>query len=119
MPHIDPRIVEQEITTYPDVKPVRHKLLLVNPCKEATIKAEVENTHQGWFHLSHEIERMGIEPCSFQQESRYDTRMYGLSCDMNKYFPKDNFPTPFIDQIVDDCVDCEVFYFMDGFFRYN
>jgi hypothetical protein len=40
-------------------------------------------------------------------------------CDLNKAFPKDNFPTPFIDQIVDECAGCEVFYFMDGFFGYN
>jgi hypothetical protein len=42
MPGIDPRIVEHEITTYPDAKPVRQKLHLVNPQKATTIKAEVE-----------------------------------------------------------------------------
>jgi hypothetical protein len=42
MPSIDPRIVEQEIKTYPDAKPVRQKLRLVNPKKATTIKAEVE-----------------------------------------------------------------------------
>jgi hypothetical protein len=42
MPGIDLRIVEHEITTYPNVKPVRQKLCPVNPRKEATIKAEVE-----------------------------------------------------------------------------
>jgi hypothetical protein len=36
--------------------------------------------------------------------------------DLNKSFPKDNFLTPFIDQIIDECVGSEVFYFMDGFF---
>jgi hypothetical protein len=36
-------------------------------------------------------------------------------CDMNKYFSKDNFPTPFIDHIVDECAGFEVFFFMDGF----
>jgi hypothetical protein len=38
---------------------------------------------------------------------------------MNKSCPKHNFPTPFIDQILDDCVGSEVFYFMDKFSRYN
>jgi hypothetical protein len=33
MPGIDPRIVEHEITTYPDAKPVRQKLHPVNPKK--------------------------------------------------------------------------------------
>jgi hypothetical protein len=29
--------------------------------------------------------------------------------DLNKDFLKDNFPTPFIDQIIDECVGCEAF----------
>ena len=39
--------------------------------------------------------------------------------DLNRAYPKDNFPTPFLDQILDECVGSEVFSFMDGFFRYN
>jgi hypothetical protein len=39
--------------------------------------------------------------------------------DLNKACPKDNFPTPFIDQIVDECTGCEDFSFMDGFSGYN
>jgi hypothetical protein len=42
MPGIDPKIVEHEITTYLDAKPVRQKLHLDNPRKVATIKVEVE-----------------------------------------------------------------------------
>jgi hypothetical protein len=42
MPGIDPKIVEHEITTYPDAKPVRQKLHPVNPRKAAAIKTEVE-----------------------------------------------------------------------------
>jgi hypothetical protein len=42
MPGIDPKIVEHEITTYPDAKLVRQKLHPVNPKKEAAIKIEVE-----------------------------------------------------------------------------
>jgi hypothetical protein len=38
---------------------------------------------------------------------------------LNKSCPKDNFPTPFIDQIVNECVGRKVFYFMDGFSGYN
>jgi len=38
---------------------------------------------------------------------------------LNKAYPKENYPTPFIDQIVDDCARCKVFMFMDGFSSYN
>jgi hypothetical protein len=39
--------------------------------------------------------------------------------DLRKDFLKDNFPTPFIAQIVDECASCEVFYFMNNFSKYN
>jgi hypothetical protein len=39
--------------------------------------------------------------------------------DLNKACPKDNFPMPFIDQIVIECTTCEGFYFMDVFSGYN
>ena len=40
-------------------------------------------------------------------------------CDLNCACPKDNFPTPFIDQILNECAGSEVFSFMDGFSGYN
>jgi hypothetical protein len=39
--------------------------------------------------------------------------------DLNHACPKDNFPTPFIDQIIDDCAGHEALSFMDGFSGYN
>ena len=39
--------------------------------------------------------------------------------DVNHACPKYNYPTPFIDQIIDDCVWCEIFSFMDRFSGYN
>jgi hypothetical protein len=39
--------------------------------------------------------------------------------DLNKACPKDNFPTPFIDQILDECAGSKFFSFMDGFLGYN
>ena len=39
--------------------------------------------------------------------------------DLNKACPKDNFPTPFIDQILGECAGSEDFSFMDGFSGYN
>ena len=49
MPGIDPKIVEHEIITYPDAKPVRQKLRPVNPRKAAAIKAEVEKLLKAGF----------------------------------------------------------------------
>jgi hypothetical protein len=39
--------------------------------------------------------------------------------DLNHTYPKDNFPTPFIDQIIDDFAGHEALSFMDSFSGYN
>jgi len=39
--------------------------------------------------------------------------------DINRACPKDNFPTPFIDQLIDECAGSEMYSFMDGFSGYN
>ena len=39
--------------------------------------------------------------------------------DVNISCPKENYPTPFIDQIIDDYAGCKIFSFMDGFSSYN
>ena len=38
--------------------------------------------------------------------------------DVNNACLEDNYPTLFIDQIIDDCAGCEIFSFMDGFYGY-
>ena len=39
--------------------------------------------------------------------------------DLNKACPKDNFPTPHIDQIIENYAGSVIFSFMDGFSGYN
>ena len=39
--------------------------------------------------------------------------------DINRACPKENYPTPYIDQIIDDCAGSKMFSFMDGFSGYN
>jgi hypothetical protein len=46
-------------------------------------------------------------------------RVYIDYRDMNGGCPKDNYRTPFVNQIVDKCAGNEIFSFMDGFFGYN
>ena len=49
MPGIDPRIVEHEIKTYPNAKPVQQHLHAVNPRKAPAIKAEIEKLLKAGF----------------------------------------------------------------------
>jgi hypothetical protein len=118
MPGIDPKIVEHEITTYPDAKPVRQKLRPVNPRKAAAIKSEVEKLLKAGFIYPIHLTQWVSNPVPVDKKQG-TIRVCTDFRDLNKACPKDNYPTPFIDQIIDECTGCEAFSFMDGFSSYN
>jgi hypothetical protein len=96
MPGIDPKIVEHEITMYPDAKPVRQKLRPVNPRKATAIKTEVEKLLKAGFIYPIQLTQWVSNPVPVDKKQ-------GTICvctdfhDLNKACPKDNYPTPFID----------------------
>jgi hypothetical protein len=118
MPGIDPKLVEHEITTYPDAKPVRQKLHLVNPKKAVAINIEVEKLLKAGFIYPIHLTQWVSNPMPVNKKQG-TIHVCTYFHDLNKACPKDNFPTPFIDQIIDECVDCEAFSFMYSFLGYN
>jgi hypothetical protein len=118
MPGIDPKIVEHEITTYHDAKLVRHKLHPVNSRKATAIKAEVEELLKVGFIYPIHLTQWVSNPIPVDKKQG-TIRVCIDFCDLNKACPKDNYPTPFIIHIIDECAGCEAFLFMDGFLGYN
>jgi hypothetical protein len=118
MPGIDPKIVEHEITTNLDAKPVRQKLCPVNPRKAAAIKAEVEKFLKAGFIYPIHLTQWVSNPMPVDKKQG-TIRVCTNFRDLNKACPKDNYPTLFIDQIIDECAGFEAFSFMDGFSGYN
>jgi len=118
MSGIDPSIVEHEIKTYPNAKHVQKKLRPVNLRKATTIKAEVEKLLNAGFIYPIPLTEWVSNLVPFDKKQG-NLRLCMDFRDMIKECPKDNFPTPFIDQILDECVGSEIFSFMDGFFWYN
>jgi hypothetical protein len=118
MPGIDPRIIEHDITTYLDAKPFRQKIHLVNPKKETTIKVEVEKLLKVDFIYPIQLTQSVSNPVPVNKK-KGTIHVCMEFHDLSKAYSKDNFPTPFIDHIVDECAGCEVFSFMDGFSGYN
>ena len=111
---IDPRIIEHEITTYPDAKMVRQKLRPINPRKATAIKAKVKKLLKVYFIYPVHLTQWMSKPVPVNKKQGTIHVCMDFH-DLNKACPKDNFPTPFIDQIVDECIGCEVFSFLDGF----
>ena len=115
---IDPSIVVHEIKTYPMARLVRKKLLQVHPRKVAAIKAKVEKVLKvGFIYPMPLIEWVSNTVPTTKKHGTI--RVRNDFRDLNKDFPKDNFPTPHIDQIMDNYVGSVIFSFMDGFFGYN
>jgi hypothetical protein len=118
MPGIDPRIVEHEIRNYPASKPIRQRLRVVNPRKAPTIKAEVDKLLNDGFIYPVPLIEWVSNPIPVNK-NQGTIRVCMEFCDLNKACPKDNFPTPFIDQILNECMRRKIFSFMDGFSGYN
>jgi hypothetical protein len=96
MPGINPKIVEHEMTTYPNAKPVRHKLHPVKPKKEAAIKVEVEKLLKVSFIYPIHLTQWALNPMP-NNKKQGTVRVCTDFHDLNKAYPKDNFSTPFID----------------------
>jgi hypothetical protein len=118
IPGIDPDIVVHEIKKYLDTKLVRKIFLPVHPRKVATIKIEVEKILKVGFAYPMALTDWvsNLVPINKKQGMIHVCVYYS---DINKSCPKENYPTPFISQIVDDCAWSEIFSLMDGFSYYN
>jgi hypothetical protein len=118
MSGIDPDIVIHEIKTYPDAKPVWQLLRPVHPRKAAAIKLEVEKLLKAGFIYPVALTDW-VSNLVLIDKKQGTIRVCVDYRDINKACPKDNFPTPFVDQIVDDCARRKIFSLMDGFSGYN
>jgi hypothetical protein len=96
MPGIDPSIVEHEIKTYLDARPVRQCLRAVNPRKAPAIKAEVEKLLNVGFIYPVPLTEWVSNPIPMNKKQGTIHVCMDFR-DLNKACPKDNFPTPFID----------------------
>lgn len=118
MPRIDPRIVVHEIQTYLEAHRVWLRLRPVYPQKVATIKSKFEKLLNVGFIYPVPLTKWVSNHVPITK--KHDTICICIDYrDLSRACPKDNYPTPFIDQIIDDCSSFEVFSFLDGFSGYN
>jgi hypothetical protein len=90
--------------------PIRQKQRPLHPSKLAAIKAQIDKLRATGFIYPIAYTSWVSNPVPINKKYFHD---------LNHAYPKDNFPTPFMDQIIDDCANHEDFFFMDGFSSYN
>ena len=118
IPGIDPLIVFHAIKTYLDAKSVYQKLRQVHRRKATTIKEEVEKLLKDGFIYPVPLTEWVSNNFPVNKKQGMIRVCIDFQ-DPNRACPKDNFPTPYIDQIIDNYARSIIFSFMDGFYGYN
>ena len=90
----------------------------MNPKKFIAIKEEVEKLLKAGFIYPIPLIEWVSNPVLVSKKQGTIWLFTDFS-DLNLDFLKDNYPIPFVDQIIDECVGNEIFSFMDGFSGYN
>ena len=118
MPGLDTDIVVHKIPLKPKCKPVRQALQRMKPEVILKIKEEVKKQLKAGFlsTVTYSDWIANIVPVSKKDGK---VRMCMDYRDLNRASPKDNFPLPHIDTLVDNTATNVVFSFMDGFSGYN
>jgi ribonuclease HI len=118
MPGLDTDIVVHKIPLKPECRPVKQALRRMKPEVILKIKEEVEKQLKAGFlsTVTYSDWVANIVPVPKKDGK---VRMCVDYRDLNRASPKDNFPLPHIDTLVDYTATNVVFSFMDGFSGYN
>lgn len=114
MPGLDPNIVQHHLPLLPDAKPIKQKLRRMNSKWSVQVKEEIEKQVKAGFLrvIEYSDWLANIVPVA-KKDGR--VRMCVDYRDLNKASPKDDFPLPHIDMLVDATAGHALFSFMDGF----
>ncbi|XP_017428581.2 uncharacterized protein LOC108336620 [Vigna angularis] len=118
MPGLDTDIVQHKLPLKPECLPVKQKLRRMKPEMSLKIKEEVQKQFDAGFLAVAKYPQWvaNIVPVPKKDGK---VRMCVDYCDLNRASPKDNFPLPHIDTLVDNTAKFSLFSFMDGFSGYN
>ena len=118
MTEISPTHASHRLNVAPSVKPVRQKVRCFHPDRHLVIQAEVDNLLQNGFIRAVKypewLTNMVVIP---RKGDKW--KVCVDYTDLNDTCPKDNFPLPRIDQIVDSSAGHYMLYFLDAFSGYH
>ena len=118
MPGLENSIVEHKIPLVQDAKPIKQKLRRIKPEWSLQVKEEIMKLLKVGFIkvIEHPIWLANIVVII---KSNGKIRICVDFRDLNKASPKDDFPLPNIDMLVDSTASYKVKSFVDGFAGYN
>jgi hypothetical protein len=119
MPGIPSELAEHALDVDPNAKPVQQAMRRFSEPKRKAIGEEVNRLLAAQF--IHEIKKSTwvANPVLVPKKDTVVLRMCVDFTSLNKHCPKDHFPLPRIDQIIDSTADCERLSFLDAYSGYH
>ena len=118
MPGISPAHASHKLNVAPSAKPVRQRVRRFHPGRHSIIQTEVDNLlHNGFIRAVKYPEWLANVVVVPKKGEKW--RVYVDYTDLNDACPKDSFPLPRIDQIVDSSAGHGMLSFLDAFSGYH
>ena len=115
---IDPAVITHKLNISPSFKPIKQKRRSSTPERQKAINEEVNKILQA--KAIREVEYPAwLANVVLVKKANAKWRLCIDFIDVNRPYPKDSFPLPQIDLIVDATVEHELLSFMDTFSGYN
>ena len=118
MPSISPKIIQHKLNVNPEKKLVQQKRKDFTPERDQAVIEEVTKLLAAGFIWEIYYPNW-LANVALVKKANGKWRMCVDFTDLNKACPKDNFPLPRIDQLVDSTAGHKLLTFMDAFSGYN
>ena len=119
MPGIPRELAEHALNVDPKAKPVQQTLRRFSEPKIKAIGEEVSRLRKAGFIRELKEAEWVANPVMVPKKDTTVLRMCIDYTSLNKHCPKDHFPLPRIDQIVDSTAGCDRLSFLDAYSGYN
>lgn len=118
MPGVPREVIEYRLALQPDKKPIKQKLRCFAPDWKEAIQSEIDRLLNAGFIREVNHPQWLAYPVMVRKNNG-KWRMCIDFTDLNKACPKDDFPLPRIDQLVNSTSGCELLGFLDAYSRYH
>ena len=118
MTGIDPSVITHRLNVCPSFKPIRQKKRVFAPERDNAVKDEVQKLMVAKF-IGEVYYPDWLANVVMVKKANGKWRMCADFTDLNKACPKDSYPLPRIDQLVDSTAGHKLLSFMNAFSGYN
>src|SRR3954463_7081123 len=119
MPEIPREFAEHALRIKPNTKPVKQALRRFSEPEHRAIGEEVNRLLDAQFIRETKKDTWIASPVLVPKKDTDVLRMCVDYGPVNKHCPKDHFPLPRIDQIIDSTAGCDLLSFLDAYSGYN